>query len=214
MLRQTIALSTIWLLLLAGCAERTATTTTSPSPRTTGRSAPVTTGTTDTSVIPAGTELVIRTNEEIRTNNVGASRNYSAQMERDVVTSDGVTLIPRGSDVNLSVFESSDKQLVLGIRSVRIRGREYFVATGEVEKGNEGIGMNRRTATMVGGGALLGTLVGAVAGGAKGAAIGAAVGAGAGAAVQVMTRGKEVNIPAESVLTFRLDESLRLNETP
>ena len=59
---------------------------------------------------------------------------------------------------------------------------------------------------MVGGGAALGTLIGAVAGGGKGAAIGAAVGAAGGAATQVLTRGKEVQIPAETVLTFRLDQ--------
>jgi hypothetical protein len=49
-------------------------------------------------------------------------------------------------------------------------------------------------------------LIGAVAGGGKGAAIGAAVGAAGGAATQVLTRGKEVQIPAETVLTFRLDQ--------
>ena len=63
-----------------------------------------------------------------------------------------------------------------------------------------GIGANRRTATMVGGGAALGTLLGAIAGGGKGAAIGAVAGAVAGGAAQVLTRGKEVNVPAETEL--------------
>lgn len=63
---------------------------------------------------------------------------------------------------------------------------------------------------MVGGGAALGTLIGAVAGGGKGAAIGAITGAAGGAAIQVLTRGKEVNVPAETVLTFRLDQPWRL----
>jgi hypothetical protein len=64
---------------------------------------------------------------------------------------------------------------------------------------------------MVGGGALLGTLIGAVAGGGAGAAAGAAIGAAGGAAAQVLTRGDEVRVPPESVLTFRLDSPLRLN---
>ena len=63
---------------------------------------------------------------------------------------------------------------------------------------------------MVGGGAVLGTLLGAIAGGGKGAVIGAIGGAAGGAAVQVLTKGKEVNVPAETLLTFRTDAPLRL----
>jgi len=63
---------------------------------------------------------------------------------------------------------------------------------------------------MVDGGAVLGTLIGAIAGGGKGAAIGAATGAAAGAGTQVLTRGKAVQVPAETKLRFKLDQSLRL----
>jgi outer membrane lipoprotein SlyB len=73
-----------------------------------------------------------------------------------------------------------------------------------------GIGANKRTAEMTGGGAVLGTVVGAIAGGGKGAAIGAVVGGAGGAATQVLTRGKEVKVPAETLLTFKLDQPLRL----
>ncbi|HKS97724.1 MAG TPA: hypothetical protein VJV74_16540, partial [Terriglobia bacterium] len=54
-------------------------------------------------------------------------------------------------------------------------------------------------------------LIGAIAGHGKGAAIGAAAGAGAGATAQVLTRGKEVHVPAETLLRFRLDTDLNLN---
>jgi hypothetical protein len=63
---------------------------------------------------------------------------------------------------------------------------------------------------MVGGGALLGTVVGAIAGGGKGAAIGALVGGGGGAAAQVITKGNKISVPAESLLTFKLDQPLQL----
>ena len=46
-------------------------------------------------------------------------------------------------------------------------------STEDVQKGEQGIGKNKRTAEYVGGGAVLGTLLGAIAGGGKGAAIGA-----------------------------------------
>src|SRR5438445_4979213 len=80
------------------------------------------------------------------------------------------------------------------------------VSTEDVaQKGTEGLGKNKRTAEMVGGGAVLGTLIGAIAGGGKGAAIGAATGAAAGAGTEVLTRGKAVRVPAESKLRFKLD---------
>jgi len=63
---------------------------------------------------------------------------------------------------------------------------------------------------MVGGGAVLGTLIGAIAGGGKGAAIGAAAGGVTGAGAQVLTRGKEVKVPAETILQFKLTQPLRL----
>ncbi len=70
--------------------------------------------------------------------------------------------------------------------------------------------MNKRSGKYMGGGAALGAIIGAIAGGGKGAAIGAASGAGAGAATQILTRGS-VKVPAETLLTFKLDAPLRLS---
>jgi hypothetical protein len=68
------------------------------------------------------------------------------------------------------------------------------------------MGKNRRSGKFIGGGAVLGTVIGAVAGGPAGAAIGAGAGAGAGAGLQAVTRGKAVRIPAETILSFKLEE--------
>jgi hypothetical protein len=95
------------------------------------------------------------------------------------------------------------------MRSVTVNGQTYLVVSEEVKE-TTGLGRNKRTAQTVGGGAALGTLIGAAAGGGKGAVLGGIVGAAAGAAVQVLTQGKEVRIPAESVLRFQLDEPIRL----
>ena len=70
------------------------------------------------------------------------------------------------------------------------------------------MGANQRTGEFVGGGAILGAIIGAIAGGGKGAAIGAGIGAAGGAVGQMSTRGRELKIPAESVITFRLDQAL------
>jgi len=71
-------------------------------------------------------------------------------------------------------------------------------------------GKNKRTAEAVGGGAALGTIIGAIAGGAKGAAIGVLVGAAGGAGVQVLNKGKDVRVPAETLLTFTLNKPASL----
>jgi outer membrane lipoprotein SlyB len=80
----------------------------------------------------------------------------------------------------------------------------------EAQSANTGIGANNRTCEMVGGCAVLGTLMGPLAGGGKGAAIGAVAGAVVGGAVQVLTRGDRVKVPAETELNFRLDRPLHL----
>src|SRR5262249_27780619 len=80
----------------------------------------------------------------------------------------------------------------------------------DTENSRDGIGANRRTGEYIGGGALLGAVIGAIVGGGKGAAIGAGAGAAAGAGTQILTRGRTVSVPAESLITFRLEEPLRV----
>jgi len=83
----------------------------------------------------------------------------------------GRVIIPRRSPATLIVREydrdvAGSNDLVLGLDSVTIKGRRYTVSAGDIERSNSrGVGANRRTATMVGGGALLGTVIGAIAGG-------------------------------------------------
>lgn len=197
----------------AGCAgisnsNRTASTPATPT-------GPVQTSSAEKNVVPAGTSLAVRTNERISTTEAGGK--FTGTVAQDVVNKNYDVLIPRGSPAELVVVESSGggtvgtKTIELAVRSVTVNGRTLTVASGGNEqRGNEGIGKNERTATMVGGGAVLGTAIGAIAGGASGAAIGAAVGAAGGAAAQVLTRGKEVEVPAETVLTFQLQQPLQL----
>jgi hypothetical protein len=164
-------------------------------------------------VIPA-TRLSIRTNEAISAKEPGKpilqrSRRKSHQSEK--------VLVPKGAVAELVVTQvdtggrTGTPTMELALRSVQANGRKYMVSTGGLtEEGEAGLGKNRRTAEMVGGGALLGTLIGAVAGGGQGAAIGAIAGAAGGAAVQVLTRGSEIQVPAETILTFELSQPLRL----
>ena len=160
----------------------------------------------------------VRTNEQI-TSSSGEGRTYSAQIETDVVDQDGKVLLPKGSPVELVLMEAKQgggirgSSVQLGMRSVTAQGSTYLVISQEVER-TSGIGKNTRTAQMVGGGAALGTLIGAAAGGGKGAALGGLAGAAAGALAQILTQGKDVRIPAETVLTFQLDEPIQLQPAP
>jgi hypothetical protein len=63
---------------------------------------------------------------------------------------------------------------------------------------------------VIGGTAAVGAILGGIFGGGKGAAIGATSGAAAGGAVQVMTKGQRVRIPAETRLSFTLQNDLKI----
>lgn len=198
------------LLIAAGCGMRQQTRTTTPP------AGPIQTSSSQRDVVPAGTDLTIRVNQEISTSTPGGS--FAAEIAQDVVNQAGQMLIPKGSPARLVVTDVSSggtvgtRTIALALRSVTINGTDRQVTTlTEQQRGREGIGANRRTAETVGGGAAVGAVLGAIIGGGSGAAAGAAIGAAGGAAAQVLTRGSEVRVPAESVLTFRVDQPIQLS---
>ncbi|MDP9171690.1 MAG: hypothetical protein M3N54_13825 [Acidobacteriota bacterium] len=169
--------------------------------------------------IQPGTRIEVRSNETIDVRGVDNGRIYTGSVANDVVDADGRVKIPRGAQAELIVRRVGPNDLSIDLEAVIVDGRHYSVdsrpteRTREAGQGNNGnVGENRRTGEYVGGGALFGSIIGAVAGGGKGAAIGALAGAGAGAGAQVMTRGAAVHIPAESMLSFRLDRALDIYE--
>jgi hypothetical protein len=167
-----------------------------------------------TKVVPSGSEIKLRTDETIKATPSNAGHTYSASVSQDVTDANGNVVIPKGSRATLVATKgASDKEVQLALKSLTVNGRKYTVASNAVAQnagGKEGVGKNKRTAKYVGGGALAGTLIGALAGGGKGAAIGALAGGAAGAGAQTLTKGKDINIPAETEMTFRLDQNLQL----
>jgi outer membrane lipoprotein SlyB len=168
-------------------------------------------------VIPDDTDIMIRTDENIDSESSSTGQLYSATVSQEVYDGANSVAIPRGTPAKLLIRNITtggavhSPELVLDLFSIDVNGKEYRVVSSDVDVSNrKGVGGNRRTAQFVGGGTGLGALLGAVLGGGKGAAIGAATGAGGGLIAQVFTRGKQVKIPAESLLTFRLDRTLVL----
>jgi len=156
-----------------------------------------------------GTLIPVRVNEFISTDRADG-RIFTGTIEEDVRGQNGRVGIPRGSAVELIVRAARDGDLILDVESVIVQGQRYGIDVDSERVDARRGGANRRTGEFAGGGAVLGAIVGAIAGGGKGAAIGAGAGAAAGAATEVATRGRRVHIPAESVLTFRLEQPLRM----
>ena len=162
-------------------------------------------------VIPSGTEISIRTNENIDSDSASPGQKFSAEVVEAVADESGGVAIPAHSPAKLLILSESgggagSPNLYLDLDSVTLNGKMHRVYTSELKESNEkGFGKNKRTAEFLGGGAAIGGLFGAILGGGKGAGIGAASGAGGGFLAQLFTRGKQVKVPAETVLHFRLE---------
>jgi hypothetical protein len=165
-------------------------------------------------IVPAGTVVTIRLGETL-----GSKASQSGQAFTGTVATavdvDGKTAIPAGSTATGTVVQAAPLGrfkggaiLSLKLTSVNVDGKEHQVETAALVRSLKGKG--KRTATLIGGGAGLGALIGGLAGGGKGAAIGAVAGAGAGTAGTAYTGNKEIVLPAESALAFKLQEPLEV----
>jgi hypothetical protein len=166
--------------------------------------------------VPSGTTIQVRTTEAIDSQAIDG-RIFKGIVENDVRDTQGQLAVPKGAIAELVVRRGPDNELVLDLDSVTVHGRRYGVdATrnrigGGVDIRNSGIGANKETARNVGGGAVLGAILGAVIGGGDGAAAGAAAGAAVGAGAQILTKGRRVNVPAETLLSYRLQSDMFLD---
>ncbi len=166
-------------------------------------------------MLPVGTELAIRANETIDSKVAKEDQTFSGEFAQEILGSSGAVIIPKGTPAELVIRKVStggitgSPEMMLDVQALTLAGHRYLVSTTDIQqKSDTGIGINKRTAEMVGGGAALGTIIGAVAGGGKGAAIGAIAGTAGGAGAQILLKGKEVRVPAETILKFKLDQPL------
>jgi len=165
-------------------------------------------------IVHAGTALTVTVDQALSSKTSKAGQTFLATLAQPV-TVDGKTAIPKGSSVTGTVITAKEKgkikgegQLSLSLTSITVRGQNYTIQTGTLDSTVKGKG--KRTAATTGGGAAGGALIGGLAGGGKGAGIGALVGAAGGFVGGALTGNKQIEIPAESPLTFTLSKSLTL----
>jgi hypothetical protein len=131
------------------------------------------------------------------------------------VNVEGETVIPAGSTADGVVLHAHKRGhfkgasvLQLTLTGLNVNGQHYRLDTSSLTRTKKGKG--KRTAAFLGGGTGLGMLIGGVASGGVGLLVGGLAGAGAGTAGAAFTGNKDINIPAESVVSFKLERSIQL----
>ncbi len=163
-------------------------------------------------VVPAGTTLTISLGQQLGSKISQAGQTFSGTLSNSI-TVDGKTAIPAGANVTGTVVDAKalgrfagGASLQLKLTSISIKGVDTAIETSSITDTQKGKG--KRTAVLAGGGAALGALIGGLAGGGKGAAIGAVAGGGAGTGGAAFTGNKDIVLPAESALSFKLEQPL------
>jgi len=143
-------------------------------------------------------------------------QSFSATLSTPVQV-EGNTVIPAGATAEGTVVDAKPlgkfkggAVLNLKLVSISVNGSPHSIETSAVVRSEKGKG--KRTAVITGGGAAVGALIGGLAGGGKGAGIGALAGGGAGAAGSAYTGNKDIVLPAESALTFKLESPLEIRK--
>ena len=166
--------------------------------------------------LPSGTRIRVRLDRDLGSKISQSGDSFTATVSDDVVVNNQ-TVIARGSRADGTVLDAKPlgrfkggAELSIRLDRVHTKWGSYPVATTSVDRTEKGKG--KRTAGFIGGGAGLGALIGGLAGGGKGALIGGAAGAGAGTAGTAFTGNKQIVLPAETQLTFRLESPVRIVE--
>lgn len=165
--------------------------------------------------VAAGTPLSIRINERLSARGSHAGEQFTGEVVEPVQDSAGNVVIPKGAPVTGKVvlakagghFKGA-ADLELRLTSLTLNGKNYPLDTKDVLRTKKGKG--KRTGAFVGGGTGLGLLLGGIAGGGKGALIGGLAGAGAGTAGAGLTGNRDLVIPSESIVRFKLKDDLEI----
>jgi len=169
---------------------------------------------TQATVIPANTQLTLRLETPVSSRTSSAGDRVTARVE-SAVGEDGTVVLPGGTVLHGRVTEAAAAGRVKGLARVAVsfdrivvRGQSHpLEATVLTAVGPDS---HERDAKIIGGGAVAGAIIGGIKGGKSGAVKGAVIGAGAGTGAVLVTKGKDVEMPAGSRWVVRTRNSIRL----
>ena len=158
--------------------------------------------------LPADTTLPVRMNQTLDSATTQSGDTFAGVLASDIMA-DNLVVLPQGTPVSGRVDTvqeaahfKGNSLLTIELVGLDRKGEHVPLSTDTFSKAGNGRGKN--SAEKIGGGAAVGAILGGILGGGKGAAIGSVAGGGAGAGVQAVTRGQQVQIPAETLVRFRL----------
>ena len=169
-------------------------------------------------VVPQDTAIQVSLNNALASDENRPGDHFEATVTQPVMI-ENKTIIPEGAEVKGLVVDAKRSGRIMGrarlrlaLESVDVSGKTYEIRTNSKTK----VGGNHKNRNIgfIGGGAAGGALIGAAAAGGKGALIGAPIGAGAGTAAAFFTGKKDIRLPSETVLTFKLAEPVTIPGKP
>jgi uncharacterized protein YcfJ len=161
-----------------------------------------------TVTLPAGTVIPVRMVDSLDSGKSQSNTPFHATLASDLIV-DGMIVARTGAAVTGRIITAKDathfsgsSELSIELTLIDTVDHPVDVVTDAYSK--QGNGRGKNTAVKTGAGAALGGIIGALAGGGKGAAIGAVAGGGLGAGANGVTRGQQVQIPSETLVSFHL----------
>ena len=164
--------------------------------------------------LPAGTPLRVRLSNPVGSAHSRVGEKFESTLDSPVVLSDRVVL-PKGASVFGSVTQAvasgrlkTPARLALTLEKLEWKGESYPLQTSTVARAAQS--HKKRNLALIGGGSAAGAGIGALAGGGSGALIGAGIGAAAGTGGAYATGKNDILLPAETLLTFRLQSPVKI----
>lgn len=158
--------------------------------------------------VPAGTVITVRLVDGVSSRHNRPGDTFQGTLE-EPLAAEGLVVAERNANVFGRVVDTQKSGRVSGRAEMALELDRLQTVGGEVRIASDTMirradSSKGKDAAKVGIMAGIGAAIGAIAGGRKGAGVGAAAGGAAGTGTVLATRGKPVEFPPESRLTFRL----------
>lgn len=164
----------------------------------------------NTDIIDAFTTMIVRVPDGISTDE-SDGRVFRSFVAQDVRNRRRALIIPRMSEVELIVRRLPDNEMVLDLDSVTVNGERFGLdaAPHAVESECNCSGATNKRAIEYAGNPMIGSFLTGMTSSAEGTSTATCACIAAGTGTRIIPRGSSIEIPANSLLTFRLVQPLR-----